>query len=109
MSVPFFRSAVLLALAACSRASPSATERADAPPLVRARPYGLYVPPSYRAGTPVPLVVALHGLGHHGKGIAELFDLRALADAQTFLYAFPDGTPDAKYGRFWNATDACCD
>jgi polyhydroxybutyrate depolymerase len=100
--------ATLATLVACSRHSP-ATELAEASPLVLARPYGLYVPPSYRASTPAPLVVVLHGLGDRGSGVAEFFDLRALAEAKTFLYAFPDGTPGRKFGRFWNATDACCD
>ena len=91
----------------------SSPDPSPAPPapadVVHARPYGFYVPPSYRPGSPVPLVVALHGLGDHGTEVERLFDLRRLADADTFLYAFPDGSTEARWGRFWNATDGCCD
>jgi polyhydroxybutyrate depolymerase len=87
----------------------ASTPVADSTARVAARPYGLYVSSSYRAGAPAPLIVALHGLGGSGAEVASLFDLPALSDAKGFLYAFPDGTPDKRWGRFWNATDACCD
>jgi polyhydroxybutyrate depolymerase len=87
--------------------SPPARPAAPASP-VGARPYGYYVPPSYRADRPAPLLIALHGLGGSGADVAAVFDLHARADEDGFLYAFPDGTPSARWGRFWNATDACC-
>ena len=77
--------------------------------LVGARPYSLHVPPGYAAGQPAPLVILLHGYGASGELQEAYFQLTPLADAKTFLYATPDGTPDPGGRRFWNATDACCD
>jgi polyhydroxybutyrate depolymerase len=79
------------------------------PSPLQERPYGLYVPASYRPDAPAPLVIALHGLGGRGSHVSRLFGLQALADARGVIYAFPEGTPDAHGTRFWNATDGCCD
>jgi polyhydroxybutyrate depolymerase len=81
---------------------------ASAASMVRARPYGLYVPPAYRPGTMAPLIIALHGHGSRGSEVAEQLGLQSLADSRGVLYAFPDGTLDGRT-RFWNATDGCCD
>ena len=74
-----------------------------------ARPYDVFVPSGYVAGTPTPLVVLLHGYGASGAGQESYFRLQAVAEAETFLYATPDGTLDQGGSRFWNGTDACCD
>jgi polyhydroxybutyrate depolymerase len=95
------------AMAATLAVAPHAM-MAGAPSMVRARPYGLYVPPGYRPGIVAPLVIALHGLGSRGAELADLFALQSLADGRGVLYAFPDGTLDGRT-RFWNATDGCCD
>jgi polyhydroxybutyrate depolymerase len=76
---------------------------------VSGRPYGLFVPSGYAARTPAPLVVLLHGYGASGAAQESYFRLQAVAEAETFLYATPDGTLDQGGSRFWNATDACCD
>jgi polyhydroxybutyrate depolymerase len=73
------------------------------------RPFQLYVPASYVAGTPVPLVVLLHGYRSSAAEQESYFGLKAQADLRGFLYALPDGTRDKQGNRFWNATDACCD
>jgi polyhydroxybutyrate depolymerase len=74
-----------------------------------ARPVDVHVPPSYVAGTPMPLVLLLHGYSVTGK-IEELYlNLTALADTKGFLYAHPDGLVDTQGNQYWNATDACCD
>ncbi|HEX4621848.1 MAG TPA: alpha/beta fold hydrolase [Myxococcaceae bacterium] len=75
--------------------------------LVASRPYPLVVPPGY-AGQPTPLVILLHGYGASGAEQEAYFQLTPVAKAQTFLYAYPDGTLDSHGLRFWNATDACC-
>ncbi len=78
-------------------------------PLVVDRPYDLYVPTGYQAGTPTPLVVMLHGYSATAALQEVFFQLRSTAEAQGFLYARPEGTVGPGGLRFWNATDACCD
>jgi len=75
---------------------------------VQSRPYGSLAPTSYRAGTPTPLVLLLHGYGANGRGQAEYFGLLPDAEEHGYLLAYPDGTVDSRGNRFWNATDACC-
>ena len=54
-------------------------------------------------------MILLHGYGASGAGQESYFQFGVIADAQTFLYATPDGTTDAAGRKFWNADDACCD
>jgi polyhydroxybutyrate depolymerase len=35
--------------------------------------------------------------------------IQPLAESEGFLYCHPDGVPDSKGSRFWNAWEACCD
>ena len=77
-------------------------------PLIHDRPYDLYVPTGYRAGTPTPLVVMLHGYSANAALQEIFFRLQPQAEAAGFLYARPEGTVDGLGNRFWNATDACC-
>ena len=76
--------------------------------LVQSRPYNFHVPTSYDASKPTPLVILLHGYGATGAVQDSYFGLTATSDANDFLYAYPDGTPDASGKLFWNADDACC-
>ena len=76
---------------------------------VDGRPFPLHVPASYHAGSPVPLVVALHGYTSDAAGIESYFKLTAQSDARGFLYATPEGVRDRHGERYWDATDACCD
>jgi polyhydroxybutyrate depolymerase len=76
--------------------------------LVDARPYELRVPTGYVAGTPTPLVVLLHGYGASGSIQEQYFKFAPVAEANTWLYAIPDGTKDANNRQFWAATNACC-
>jgi polyhydroxybutyrate depolymerase len=98
--------AIVVATGACSCGSGT---HPDAGSIVAKRPYGFKVPTSYDSKTPTPLVILLHGYSASGAGQESYFQLGAVADEQTFLYATPDGTPDATGRRFWNADDACCD
>ncbi len=118
---------IALTLGACggSSSSPSARPRRASPStssptatsqptraqvaIIAARPFTLHVPAGQSETRPAPLLVMLHGYG--ATGVVEEGYLRftAAADAHGMLYAFADGTPNARGSRFWNATDACCD
>lgn len=96
------RASVLISLAAS----------AFAPGLASARPaqdYAVHVPPAYVEGTPMPLVILLHGYGASGAIQEAYMQFQPLADEYGFLYLHPDGAVDAGGNRYWNATDACCD
>ena len=81
----------------------------DPTPIGGARPTKVYEPTSYQKGTPMPVVILLHGFGASGGLQEALFQIKPQAEARGFLYAHPDGTVGADSKRFWNATDACCD
>ncbi|MCA9579918.1 MAG: alpha/beta fold hydrolase, partial [Myxococcales bacterium] len=66
------------------------------------------MPPSYRSGTPAPLLVLLHGFGANGDVQSAYLGLEAAVDEAGVLYVHPDGTENRIGKRFWNATDACC-
>jgi polyhydroxybutyrate depolymerase len=72
------------------------------------RPVEVYVPSSYQAGAPAPLVLLLHGLALTGPLQEDYFNFKPLAEQRGFLYAYPTGTRDKVLETFWNATDACC-
>ena len=73
-----------------------------------ARPYTVFVPSAYHAGTPTALVVLLHGYGVSGAVQNLYFQFDAQAEQRGFLSVHPDGTKNIIGGQFWNATDACC-
>ncbi len=90
--------------------SPSAeppVQRMESVPLGD-RPFTLYVPSAYRAGTALPLLVLLHGYSSSGAGQEGYLKIASEAEKRGILYAVPDGTTDARNDRFWNATEACC-
>ena len=55
-----------------------------------ARSYGLYVPPSYDASRPAPLIVALHARFSSAKAFHAMSGLRAMADARGEVRFWPD-------------------
>jgi polyhydroxybutyrate depolymerase len=61
------------------------------------RAYHLYIPPSYRNSTALPLVIALHGGGGNGQKMERLSRLSLLADQYDFIVAYPDALE-----RHWN-------
>jgi len=73
------------------------------------RPFRLYVPSSYAAGTALPLVVALHGYTSNSSQLNDYFGLSTQAEQRGFLLALPEGKKDSNNNQFWNATDSCCD
>ncbi len=81
-----------------SRARPSSTRCAAA----RGHGYLLYVPKSYQAGKPMPLLVALHGGWGTGENMEEVSGFDRVADARGVIVAYPDGI-----SRAWNAGTCC--
>jgi polyhydroxybutyrate depolymerase len=63
------------------------------------------VPPASQEGS-VPLVIYLHGYGASGR--EDFFHLASRAEADGFLYAFPDGIVDEHGRRSWSSTAYCC-
>lgn len=72
------------------------------------RRYLVHVPQSYRKGTPVPLVLVLHGGGGNGRGAEHMSGFTAKAEKEGFIVVYPYG-----WGRFeerlltWNAGNCC--
>lgn len=66
------------------------------------RSYKLYVPPSYRAGTPTPVVVMLHGCDQDPDAFAASTRMNAYADLHTTLVVYPEQPTSANSLRCWN-------
>lgn len=69
------------------------------------RTFRIHVPPSFKAGTPTPVVLMLHG----GGGSADQFEndssvMDPIADRDGFITVYPDGTGTIKT---WNAGSCC--
>jgi len=86
-------------LAAMLMVIAGAGPRASAADLVRkievgglTRTYRLHLPPGSRSGSPMALVVVLHGGGGNGSLEDKHTHFSAEADAQHFIVAYPDGT-----------------
>jgi poly(hydroxyalkanoate) depolymerase family esterase len=64
--------------------------------------YELYVPSTYVAGTPVPLIVALHGCTQKADKLRELTRFDQLAEAKNLIVVFPEQSPAANRFTCWN-------
>jgi len=56
------------------------------------REYMLYVPSSYNASAPTPLMMNFHGFGGQASEYMTYADMRALADSENFILVYPQGT-----------------
>lgn len=75
---------------------------------VMGRDYCVKVPSSYRAGTPMPVVLMLHGFGADGESQSNYLDLNDTAETRGFILVKPNGTLNSTAQRYWNAFPACC-
>jgi phospholipase/carboxylesterase len=66
--------------------------------------YLSYAPSSYRRGTPMPLVVALHGAGGTARGYLDAI-WKANAEAKGFVVIAPEGTAPLGDGFTYNPID----
>jgi poly(hydroxyalkanoate) depolymerase family esterase len=64
--------------------------------------YELYVPSSYKPGTPVPLVVALHGCTQTADGFRQLTRWDTVAEAKGFIVAFAQQDSNSNSFACWN-------
>lgn len=68
------------------------------------RTYNIYVPASYNASQPVPLVLNLHGYTSNAAQQEIYADFRPIADTARFILVHPNGSvqPGTAGTQFWN-------
>jgi len=68
----------------------------------RERVYFLYVPPSARTRTSLPVLLVFHGEGQTPEDIIGMAGFNALADLHTFAVVYPAGTGSNPERLHWN-------
>ncbi|HET6312637.1 MAG TPA: PHB depolymerase family esterase [Chloroflexia bacterium] len=66
------------------------------------RDYRLYIPEGYQAGTPLPLLVVLHGCGQDPTSMSVDTHFNVYADQFQFLALYPRQPQSANGTRCWN-------
>ncbi|WP_376796427.1 PHB depolymerase family esterase [Thermogemmatispora sp.] len=66
------------------------------------RPYFVYTPANYQVGTPVPLIVMLHGCTQTPQDFAAGTQMNALADQDQFVVVYPQQTSSYNSLSCWN-------
>lgn len=66
------------------------------------RDYRLYIPAGYQAGTPLPLLVVLHGCGQDPTSMSVDTHFNVYADQFKFLALYPRQPQSANGTRCWN-------
>ena len=64
--------------------------------------YELYIPSTYRPGTPAPMVVALHGCTETADVYRQLSGWDKLAEAKGFIVVYPQQSSSRNNQRCWN-------
>ncbi len=67
------------------------------------REYLLYVPTSYNASTPAPVMMNFHGFGGSSSEHMNEADMRTLAESDTFILVYPQGSCLDGFPH-WNAS-----
>ncbi len=75
----------------------------------QARRYRLHVPPQYRAGAPMPLVVNLHGYNSNGEQQERVSQMSVKSDAAGFIAVHPEGLGEPQSWRFMNRAEGASD
>lgn len=65
-------------------------------------PYFVYTPESYRVGTPVPLIVMLHGCTQTAFDFATGTRMNLLAEQHNFIVVYPQQTKSSNQNMCWN-------
>lgn len=66
------------------------------------RPYAVYTPDTYHVGTPVPLLVMLHGCTQTAIDFATGTRMNQLAEQQNFIVVYPQQTSAYNQNLCWN-------
>lgn len=66
------------------------------------RPYMVYTPTRYQAGTAVPLLVMLHGCTQTPEDLAAGTQMNQLAEQYGFIVVYPQQTSKENRNRCWN-------
>lgn len=66
------------------------------------RGFNAYIPSGYVAGTPVPMVVAIHGCTQDPVSFAGATNYNALAEAQKFIVLYPNQAAAWNPAQCWN-------
>ena len=66
------------------------------------RPYFVYTPENYQVGTPVPLIVMLHGCTQNAIDFANGTQMNQLADQYHFIVAYPQQISVSNPALCWN-------
>ncbi|MDQ2884899.1 MAG: PHB depolymerase family esterase [Chloroflexota bacterium] len=69
------------------------------------RPYFVYTPTHYQAGTAVPLLVMLHGCTQTAPDFANSTDMNQLAEQHNFIVVYPQQTALYNTALCWNWYD----
>lgn len=73
------------------------------------RPATLTLPNDYGGGTPIPLVIVLHGYTSNAGWTDRYFGISQRIEPDQIAVILPNGTRNDEDNPFWNATDYCCD
>lgn len=65
------------------------------------REYIRYIPSSYDGTSPIPLLFNFHGFGESASKYIDYADMRALAESDTFILVYPQGSCSEGYSH-WN-------
>ena len=105
-----------LALIVTACDAPTSSEVSPVPPVDESvftiggnRPATLIRPTDYASGTPLPVVLVLHGFTSNASNTNQYFGLGRRVNTDRFALILPNGTRNPDGATFWNATDYCCD